>query len=80
MNFLLQPEILSSGCDVSFTNPVAQALFEQTLTKENVVSFLNPENYYDFEAMYEAQSYTLILGRFGLTEAQAGCIYRYAHQ
>jgi len=54
MNFLLQPEILSSGCDVSFTNPVAQALFDQTVPASNVISFLNPGNYYDFEAMYEA--------------------------
>lgn len=46
MNFLTKPEIVFAGCDAPFTPEQAMVLFNQTLAKSNVQSFMNPANYY----------------------------------
>lgn len=67
MNFLLQPEITSAGCDVSFTAEEAMAMFEQDISAGGVVTFLSPINYFTFQEYYETNNWPSILGTFGLS-------------
>jgi hypothetical protein len=55
MNFLLQPEIQSAGCDVDFTAELARQLFQQNLTLGGEVTLLSPVNYFAFQEDYETQ-------------------------
>jgi len=68
MNFLLQPEIKSAGCDVSFTAAEAMTMFAQDLTADtDNKSFLNPTNYFLFQELYETNAFTTILGNYALS-------------
>jgi len=55
MNFLTQPEISQSGCDVSFTSEMGMTLFNQNISKFATDSVLSAPNYFQFQEFYQTQ-------------------------
>jgi len=80
MNFLTQPEISQSGCDVSFTAQDGLELFNQNITKYTKKSVLASPNYFDFQEQYQTQQWTTLNGQFDMGPDQATCFYNYANQ
>jgi len=55
MNFLTQPEISQSGCDVDFTAAMGLSLFNQDISTKDTDSVLSAINYFDFQEAYQTQ-------------------------
>jgi hypothetical protein len=55
MNFLTQPEVSQSGCDVAFTAQDGLELFDQNITVYAKKTVLAAPNYFDFQEKYQTQ-------------------------
>jgi len=67
MGWVAEPEITQSGCDATFTPALALTLFNQDQSNNNVVTFLNPENFFNFETSYNSADWTTITSIYGLS-------------
>lgn len=80
MNFLTQPEITQSGCDVAFTAQEGLELFNQNITKYTAKSVLAAKNYFNFQELYQTNQFAALNGQFDMDQDQATCFYNYANQ